>query len=179
MNEYRNFTEYVVRPETTSSSRLLKIILICAYTIFAAVYLWIFWLNFRALALLIMLPFLMYAIVKVTWRFTSVEYEYAIEAGELTVSVIYSGTSRRVKCRAYLPEATLIAPYDRDSKLMLEKRDISDVKCYIAAEDSDSAYVCVCPDKKRGRNCAVIFETNTEMQRIMRICNPTAFTSRH
>lgn len=177
MNDYRNFTEYVVKPEMTAKTKLLRVFLICAYTLFSTVYLWIFWLNFRALALLIMLPFLLFAIVKLTWRFTSVEYEFLIEAGELTVAVIYGGATRRVRCRIELPKATLIAQYDIERARMLDRGDIENVKRFTARDNSDSAYVCIYPEKKGSKKSALIFDTTPEAQRIMRICNPHAFVS--
>lgn len=176
MNDYKNFTEYVVRLEPTTKNTLARVMLICAYSIFSAVYLFIFWLVLEGLALVILLPFLLFAIVKLTWRFTCVEYEYAIEAGELTVAAIYGGSTRRVKCRVYLPEATLIAPYDAAREQMLATGDISRVKCF-ANEGSESAYVCVYPDRKHGKKYALIFETNAEAQRILRLCNPVAFAA--
>lgn len=177
MNDYKNFTEYVVRKNPTAKNTLARILLICAYTMFSAVYLFIFWAILRGIALVILLPFLLFAIFKLTWRFTCVEYEYAIEAGELVVAAIYGGATRRVKCRVYLPEATLIAPYDGTREQMLAKNDISDVKRFANA-DSEDAYVCVYPDAKHGKKCALIFETNAEAQRILRLCNPVAFASR-
>ncbi len=176
MNDYKNFTEYVVRPEPTAKNTLARVMLICAYSVFTAAYLFIFWVLLQGLALVILLPFLLFAIVKLTWRFVCVEYEYAIEAGELTVAAIYGGATRRVKCRVQLTEATLIAPYDGARKQMLTNGDISQVKRF-ANEDSESAYVCVYPDNKRGEKRALIFETNAEAQRILRLCNPVAFAS--
>ena len=176
MNDYKNFTEYVVRPEPTAKNTLARVMVICAYSVFTAVYLFIFWVLLQGLALVILLPFLLFAIIKLTWRFVCVEYEYSIEAGELTVAAIYGGATRRVKCRVYLPEATLIAPYDASRERMLEKDDISTVKRF-ASEDSESAYVCVYPDKKHGKKRALVFETNAEAQRILRLCNPVAFAA--
>lgn len=177
MNDYRNFTEYVVKPEMSSKTKLLRVFLISVYTLFSAVYLWIFWLNFRALALLILLPFLLFAIVKLTWRFTRAEYEFLIEAGELTVAVIYGGATRRVKCRVPLPEATLIAPYDDERAKMFERGDIESVKRFTESDGSDNTYICIYPEKKGSKKSALIFDTTTEAQRIMRICNPHAFVS--
>lgn len=177
MNDYRNFTEYVVKPDPTGKTKLLRVFLISAYTLFSAVYLWIFWLNFRALALLIMLPFLLFAIVKLTWRFTSAEYEFLIEAGELTVAVIYGGATRKVKCRIELSRATLIAPYDNERARMLERGDMESVKRFTESESSDNAYICIYPEKKGSKKSALIFDTTPEAQRILRLCNPSAFVS--
>lgn len=177
MNDYRNFTEYVVKPEMTSKIKLARVLLITAYTVFTAVYLFIFWGLLQGLALLILLPFILFAIVKLTWRFTCPEYEYIIEAGELSVAVIYGGAARRVKCRVNLPDATLIAPFDKERERVLNSPDISNVKRYCAAENSENAYICIYPTKNGSKKCALVFDTTPEAQRIMRICNPSAFVS--
>ncbi len=177
MNDYKNFTEYVVKPEMTAKIKLARVLLISAYTVFTAVYLFIFWVLLEGVALLILLPFILFAIVKLTWRFTCPEYEYIIEAGELLVAVIYGGAARRVKCRVSLPDATLIAPFDNERERVLNAPDISDVKRYCASEKNDNAYICVYPAKNGSKKRALIFDTTPEAQRIMRICNPSAFIS--
>ncbi len=179
MNDYKNFCEYVVRPEMTASVRLLRVFLITLYTLFIAVYSVGFWLILGLWTLMILLPFIMYAIIRITWKFTVIEYEYAIEAGELTVALIYNGAKRKVKVRASIPEMTLIAPYDAKSKHTLEKSDIDEVKYYIESKESERAYVCIYPDKKRGKKRAVVIETTPEALRILRLCNSTAFTASH
>ena len=177
MNDYRNFTEYVVKPEVTSKVKFARVLLVTAYTLFTAMYLFIFWILLQGLAFLILLPFLLFAIIKLTWRFTCVEYEYIIEAGELTVAVIYGGSARRVKCRISLPDVTLIAPLDNESERILTSPDISDVKRYCGSENSDNTYISVYPVKNGSKKRALIFDTTAEAQRILRICNPSAFVS--
>ena len=151
--------------------------LITIYTVLSAAYLFVFGLLLHAVALVVLYPFLLYALIKLTWRFVRVEYEYSIEAGTFTVAVIYGGATRRVKCRVELSDAILIAPYDESRQSILEKEKISDIKRF-AEEGSDTAFVCVWEDKKHERKCAVIFETTDEAKRLLRLANPGAFTLR-
>ena len=174
MNDYKNFCEYSTRPEITGKTVLIKALLLILYTLFCLVYLWIFGLNFRAWALIIMLPFIMYAIIKITWRRTDVQYEFLIEAGELSIAKIYGNSSRRVKAKAYIPEMTLIAPYAGEGERALSARDIVSVKNYAASKNSEGAWVCVYPDRDKGKKHALIIETNEEMRRILHLCNPSA-----
>ncbi len=173
MNDYKNFCEYSVRPEPTGKIMLGKTLLMAVYILFCAVYLIIFALNFRAWALVALLPFIMYAIIKITWRFTVVEYDFAIEAGELTVAKIYAGSSRRVKARANVPEMTLIAPYNENARV-LSSPDIISVKDFSAKKGSGSAWICVYPERSGSKKRALIIETNDEMLRVLRLCNPSA-----
>ena len=174
MNDYKNFCEYVVRPQTTPGMKAAKALLLTGYTVFTLLYLWIFGLNLRSWAMLILLPFILFAIIRVTWRYTAVEYEFAIEAGELTVSAIYSGSARRTRIRASVPDMTVIAPYNEQSARWTEAPDIIETKIFADA-DSAEAYLCVSPDKEKGKKRAVVIETNEEMRRILRLCNPAAF----
>ncbi len=179
MNDYKNFCEHSVCPEPTGKLRLTQTLLIVLYTVFTLAYLWILGLNFKAWALIVLLPFLLYAMIKMTWRYTVVEYDFAIEAGELTVAHIYAGSSRRLKARVYVPEMTLIAPYNRDSQRMLSAPDIVSVKDFSIKKGSETAWVCIYPDRAGGKKRAIIVETNEEMQRILRLCNPSAVVRTH
>lgn len=179
MNDYKNFCEYSVCPEKTGKLILARVLLMIFYVAFTLAYLWIFALNFKAFAIVILLPFIMYAIIKLTWRLTVVEYDFAIEAGELTVAKIYAGSARRVKARAYVPDMTLIAPKSKDSERVLSASDIVSVKDFSAQRDSETAFVCVYPDRSGGKKRALVIETNEEMQRVLRLCNPSAFVRTH
>ena len=178
MNDYKNFCEYSVRPEPDGRTRTLKLLLMLAYTLITAGYIFLFWVILRAWQLLILLPFIMYALIILTWRFVRVEYEYAIEAGVLTVAKIFDGRSRRVKLKIELPECTLIAPRAESGGRALEARDIASVRDFSASPGSADAWVLVCPDRSGGKKSAAIIETNAEMRRILRLCNPSAYSDR-
>ncbi len=177
MNEHKSFTEYVVRPSDTAKIRFWRVMLVTIYTVLSAAYLFIFGLLLHVVALVVLYPFLLYALINLTWRFTRTEYEYSIEANMLTIAAIYGGATRRVKCRVDLSDATLIAPHDDSRRNMLEKANISEIKRF-AQEDSQTAFVCVWNDKKHERKCAVIFETTDDAKRLLRLANPGAFTLR-
>lgn len=171
MNDYKNFCEYTVKPRPTAKTQVVRGLLIAMYSVFTLLYLWLFWLNFKSWALLILLPFLMFAIIRVTWRLVNIEYEFAIEVGELKIAVIYGSANRRTKRRLNIPDMTLIAPYRAD---LVAAPDIIETVSF-AEPDSENAYVCVYPDKKSGKKKAVIIETTEESRRILRLCNPSAF----
>lgn len=128
--------------------------------------------------LLILLPFIMYAIINLTWRRVRVEYEFSIAAGELTIAKIFDGRSRRVKLTLTIADMTLITPLNSSTRRQLEAPDITSVRDYSISADSESAWLTISPDRASGKKRAVIIETNAEMQRIMRLCNPSAFSAR-
>ena len=72
------------------------------------------------------------------------------------------------------PEMTVIAPYNEQSARWTEAPDIVGTMIF-ADPDSPDAYLCVAPDPSKGKKRAVVIETNEEMRRILRLCNPAAF----
>ncbi len=175
MNDYKNFCEYVIRPQPTIKTKLARGFLLAFYTLFCVGYLFLFWVMLKQWLLLLLLPFILLGIYKLTWKYVDVEYDVALEAGELTVSAIYGGASRRVKCRAYVPDMTLIARLDERIYNMLEARDMDSVKRFTIGDDGVMTYVCIYPDGKRGKKQALIIDATDELIRAMRICNPALF----
>lgn len=175
MNDYKNFCEYAYAPEAGGKGVATRIILLTGYTLFTLIYFVIFGLILPSTALLIMLPFIVIAIIRITWKYVNKEYEILIEAGEMTVAVIYGGVKRRTKKRVYIPEMTLIARYTKERAAMIKNGRIDEVADFSASSDSEDSFICVYPDTKRGKKHAVIIETNDEMRRVLHLCNPTAF----
>lgn len=175
MNDYKNFYEYTYRPGNGVKSTLLKVALISLYTVFTLVYLVIFGLLFRAVALLVLFPFLLFAIIKFSYKYTDREYEISVEAGEMTVAVIYGSVRRRTKKQVSLPEATLIAKYTESRKAMVNGGSIAEVANFVGDEGSEDNFIIVYPDSRRGKKNAILIETDEELRRVLRICNPSAF----
>ncbi len=171
MNDYKNFCELTVKPETGARGLALKIALIVLYTLFTAAYVVFLYFILEMWTMLILLPFIMYAIFTLTWRYTQLEYEFAIETGELSVAKIYDGRSRRTVFRCDLSEATRISPLS--DRRVLESPDITSVKDFSASPDSAAAWYVIVPDGSK--KLAAVIETNDEMLRILRLANPSAF----
>lgn len=174
MNDYKNFCEYVIRPEPSFKNKLAKSVLIALYTLFCLAYTFIFLVLLEMWILLILLPFLLFAFYRLTWKYVNTEYDVALEVGELTVAKVYGGASRRVKCRVYVPDMTLAAPYS-EGAYALEARDISEVRGFTASGHGEDTWVFVYPDKKRGKKHALVIDTTPELLRAMRVCNPSLF----
>lgn len=166
LNEYRNFCEFVKKPD--KPKRSLRSILIICYTLITLAYIVFFYLMLKQWQLLILLPFLMYAIIALSWKYTDPEYEYAIEAGLLTVSVIYGGKTRRVKARADLTKALRISPFE---ERLTAGREVASVKELSAGGE---VWCIMLPDSDRGRKSALVVSVDDNMKRIMKLCNPSA-----
>ncbi len=175
MNDYKNFYEYTYKPEGGIKLTLLKASLIALYTVFTIVYLLIFGVLITAIALLVLFPFLLFAIIKFSYKYTDREYEISVEAGEMTVAVIYGAVRRRTKKQVSVPDMTLIARYTENRKAMVSGGNIAEVFSFVGTPDSEDNFICVYPDSKSGRKHAIIIETDEELRRVLRICNPSAF----
>lgn len=166
MNEYRNFCEFTKKPEKQPT--FTKVILMTLYTLLTAGYVIFFWMMLRQWQLLLLLPFIMYAVIVLTWRYTKPEYEYSVEAGALTISVIYGGRTRRVRFTGDLTSATRISTYD---ERVGSARDILGVKDFSAGGE---VWCGVFPDGNSGKKLVIVFSVNDEMKRALKICNPQA-----
>lgn len=168
MNDYRNFCEFVKRPDDSARLRTLRAVLMTIYTVITLAYIVFFYFMLRQWQLLLLLPFIMYALIALTWRFTKPEYEYSIEAGTLTIAIIYGGKSRRVRCSLDLTKATRISEFKPG---LVNSRDVVSAKDYSAGGEVWCVFM---PDRDSGKKQAVIFSVNDEMKRIMKLCNPPA-----
>ena len=175
MNEHKSFCEYIVTPETGAKGMLLRVVLMLIYALVAAGYTFFFWILLRQWQPLILLPFIIYALINITWRFVMVEYEFAVEAGELTVAEIYGKKTRRKKFSADISDFTVIRPLDSESRKLADAPD-TELLDFSAHPDSEDRMICVLPEKKPGKKKAVIIETDEDMRRLMRLSNPSAFS---
>lgn len=166
MNEYRNFCEFSKKNDDSPRSKTLRIVLMSVYTVFTLVYVVLFYLMLKQWQLLILLPFILYGLIALTWHFTKPEYEYSIAGGELSISVIYGGRSRKIKFSGDLTKATRISAFERN---IADSRDIASVKDYSAGGEVWSA---VFPED--GRKMLVVFSVDDRMKHALKICNPSA-----
>jgi len=177
MSENKNYCEYIYRPEKTAKMTAARIALLAMYTVFCTLYILLFWLTVQSLALLILLPFLMFAMIRMTWRLVNTEYEVSVEAGELAVAVIYGKAGRKTKFRFTIREMMAIVPYDKEHAHIFEAKNITDTKLYGKSLGSENALVCICPDIKKSAVIAVVFEADDEVKRLLRLSNPSAYSA--
>lgn len=173
MNELKSYCEFTAAPEKSMRTLILQILLMCFYTLFTAAYVFFLFVLLRVWQLLLLLPFIMYAVFGLTWRYTRVEYEFSLEAGQLTVSRIYDRRSRRVGFTADLAEAMRISPLT--DRARLSAPDIVSVKDFSSSADSESAWYIILPDSRSGKKQAVVIETVPDMLRLLKLANPSVF----
>ena len=175
MSEQKNFCEYIYKTPATVRKTVGKVMLINMYALFTLLYLFLFWYMITSIALLVLLPFIMFAMIRVTWRLVQTEYEISVEAGELKIAVIYGKSGRKTRFRYDVREMSLIVPYDDAHADLVCGGDVTETKLFLGDTEDSVAYACVCPDKKKSAKTAIVFMCTDEMKKLLRISNPSAF----
>ena len=169
MNEFGTY-EYVVARKNKGAKKLMPVLFIVGYVVFALGLL-LFALATKIGAPLISLaPLALAVMIFFTWRYTKIEYEYSITSGILTFSEIYGGRSRKVITEFKLKECLKIAPLAE-----LDRHDEESVSVtYNALPDKSSpnAYFATFDDE-RGRRCIFFFEATEKALKICRFYNPS------
>lgn len=106
-----NSYEYTVDQRCEGKWLLGKIGLILLYVAYSAIFFGITYVT-KLTPLCAILPLTLWIMVYFTWRYTSPEYKYEVESGELRFYVIYGGKKKREKFRTRVADAEMIAPKD-------------------------------------------------------------------
>ena len=173
MNDFETY-EYVVAQKKTGKYALRKFILIICYIIYTVVLLSVAMLTRLAVPLLALTPLTLLVIIFFTWRYVNIEYEYSITSGEVTVSRILGGRSRKDMIRFRLRDCSMIAPLG--DRMWREKAELFGANQTISAlssEDAADAYFAAFEDEN-GKKSIVYFEATEKAIKICRFYNPAA-----
>ena len=160
MSEGINFAEYTVQRKPEGKNKLARVLLVCAYVIFAIAYASLF-IAVRIPQVIAVLPVFLWMAVFFTWKFVSFDYEYRVEAGFLTVSKTV-GKKKKELSRICVKEAIEIMP-------LREKVQGCHVCDYRGSEKSPDAYYIVY-EKDGVREC-VYFEATTALVKVLHRLN--------
>lgn len=177
MNDYKNHHDYVVRPNPSMKIKLIGFLLMFFYTALTFGYIFLFWIKLGQWQPLILLPFIIIALINLTWKYVRVEYEFSAEVGVLTISEIYDGRSRRQKLALEVSEIEEAGRCDESARERLSARGLERIRDFSQSPDSAGAWYAVWRDKNNVRQ-AVIFESDDELLRLLRLWNPSVFSAR-
>ena len=167
MNEFETY-EYVVTQKKSGALILRRIILIAVYVAFVAAMPLLAMLTRIGAPLVALMPFGLVLLIFLTWRYTQVEFEYSVTSGEVTVSKIFGGKSRRVIAQFRIRDCRMIAP--ATDRLWAEKAELFAAQTRVTAlsfADSPRAYFAAFEPEK-GERGIVYFEAN---QKMLRVCH--------
>lgn len=105
------------------------------------------------------------------WKYTSLEYDFVISTGDLTVDVIYGGRTRKNVFSVKISGASLIASYT-DKPADEEKTAEIIYKCVSSFDSKDILYI-VFKDSE-GKKCVAYFEATKKMIKLFKFYNSSA-----
>lgn len=108
--------ETVVRQKVAGTVLLWRVALVALYVLFGASFVALCLANAVFWPLFSLLPLSLWLLVFITWRYVSVEFEYALDAGVFTACAIYGKRSRRKIAEIALKDAVRIAPLDDEDE---------------------------------------------------------------
>ncbi len=161
--------ERVLKPTRTSTRVLPKVLMIAAYIVIIS--LW-FVLTVRVgltAAILMLIPLSVLIAVTLTWKYTSVEYEYSFAAGTLTFSKIYGSSKRKAVFDGDLRCLISVMPYNEQS--------IARVQCdrtVFAIPEGVNENPCICLFEENEKRTCVILECDELSIKIFRFFKPSA-----
>ena len=160
MSEGINFAEYTVAKKPEGKNKLARVMLVCAYVIFALAYASVF-IAVRIPQVIAVLPVFLWMAVFFTWKYVSFDYEYRVEAGYMTVSKTV-GKKKKELARICVREAIDIRPL----RSGVQGCHVCD---YRGSEKSSDGYYIVY-EKDGVREC-VYFEATTALVKVLHRLN--------
>ena len=167
-NDYSiNTIEYMVKKKTDSSAIIKRIIMIVVAVAVVASLFYFFWELFALGAVaLILIAY----VVKMLWGMTSIEYEYTIVQGELTMDKIVGARKRKTIASFLIRNAESIAPYTGELPKDAAVIDAS------ASYDRDDTWVAIYKDDN-GKKTALLFSAFNKGLDMMAYYNRSAVSS--
>lgn len=104
--------EYVVSLKNRPKYKIRRALLLAAYILYAAAMLVVGVASGWLAPLLALVPLSAWIIVWLTWRYGTVEYEYSLTGGVMTLSKIYGGRTRRRLGEITIKSMSAIMPFE-------------------------------------------------------------------
>ena len=162
--------EYVVSLKNRPKYRLRRALLLCAYVLYAIVLFVVGVATGWLAPLLALVPLTVWILVFLTWRYGSVEYEYSLTGGIMTLSKIYGGRTRKRLGEITIKGMSAITPFEGDYIKAAERyspektlditSDLQRPNVYCALYETD--------EKRRG---ILYFEATDRALRILKYYN--------
>ncbi len=163
-----NTYEYGAEQKSEGKYRTMKILLLIGYILFAAVYFAVIYIT-RIFPLGALIPIALWVLIYFTWRYTSPDYIYTVESGNLTFFVSYTKKKRIKKTEFKISSAVMIAPRDTSSARV---SDFAPQKSYSAVPSvsSKDVYTALYTDKN-GKRCAFTFIATSKALKLLHFYN--------
>lgn len=178
MNEFSTY-EFAVSQKIEGKWRAARLGLIAFYVIYPLALLFITMQNPGFAPLYAFIPISLWLIVFITWRYVSVEYEYAVVSGTFTFTKVFGNRSRKKVFEMQLKNAVRIAPL-ADGNEAARAAEYHPEREFVGVSSMSAPDVYMMlfelSDSKSGekRRAIFYFEATQKMLSICRYYNPSA-----
>ena len=170
MNEFETY-EYVVKQENNGKTRLIKGLFVCGYALVVAIMMAVAVVSRLGAPIVALTPFGLALIIFLSWRYTSVEFEYSITSGEVTVSKIFGGRTRQELVSFHIRDCSMIAPANGSESAFCADETVTALSAPNAPDSYFAAF-----ENEDGRKMLVYFEATQKALRICHFYNAAATT---
>ena len=169
-----NHAEHSVLVKPTGKTKLIKIgLFAAAIALFVGlfVFLSVIEMDFLLVPSAVMLVVLEVFGIWYFWKFTSIEYDYVIATGDLTVSAVYGGRSRKELFSVKISTASLIASYE--GKPASEEANTELIyNCVGSFDSTDIVYIVF--KNEDGKKAIAYIEAPKKMLKLFKFYNSSA-----
>ncbi len=165
-DESRNtFVSYAVTKKPEGKYRLARILMVSGYILVDIVYLFLILVLTKIPMLGAFVPLITWALVYFTWCFVSIEYEYTIDGGVMTMREVFGNRYCRTLARERISSMSRIAPYAGDYGK--EADSAGGKRIYgVSSMSGPDVYFAVCGDT------VLFFEAAEKTLKVIRYYNP-------
>ncbi len=166
------FYETAVKRKSDRELITKKIIFVSVYVLSV-----IAWLVFglatkEFIVAIVLIPITLGILIFITWRYTSVEYEYTVVSNTMTISVIYGKKSRKRILEVPLRDVVMIALLDDDTEKRAEKFSPHGVVSACSDINNENIYVILY--EQDGERNVVYIDMTDDMLKCLKRINPSA-----
>lgn len=177
MNSAESY-EKIVKAALTGKRLAVRISAILSYIAIAVVFLLVALNNISFFAVIIAMGALViFGIVKFTWKYLQLEFEYSFSYGTLSIAKIYGKSTRRQLVEADMKSLLLIAPATEENIDRAELLEPDERVIAVSSESADDIWLALTGDKDEKR-VLIFFEADERSLGILRTANPYVFSKK-
>ncbi len=168
-----SYMEYCVKKKLEGSYLLKRCLFFAGWTILPIALLLIGLSNVNFLPLAMLFPvwvIISASLAFFTYRFVSIEYEYAITSGSIMVDIIYGNRSRKKMVDFPIKEMECIAPYAEEYRKTADSPEIEKRYEAVSTLSAPDVYFCTFTDDK-DRKCVLFIEATDRALSLMKPYN--------
>ena len=166
--------EYAVAEAKNKALKTKKMLFVAAYIVYAGAVLIIGSIVKLILPFMCFIPFSLWLIVWLTWRYTQVEYEYSFFSGELTVNRILGNRTRKNLTKVRINNFSEVFKANEANQSKIEAFAAENVIFAASEKGAENLWVALWDDTESGKRTALYFEPDEKAIKILKYYNAAA-----